>query len=142
MKKNEENNYKVDLEDVMQRYNVPENLRDEIDARVKRINRKSSISKRVLDRRCHSIQSAYAFIRKLDLNQIREFDKLVNKANKILKQHSSISKEFKKINSEIDEFCLKIGAAKRVSPYFGKTFTDYIIPKDALLIVITSFQFN
>lgn len=140
--KNKKTNCKVDLEDVMVRYSVPENLREEISARVKRINRKSTIPRSALERRSRSMQLAYVFIMQLDSTLIEEFTSLANEANKMLKHHSIYSEEYGKINKKINEFCIKTGVAKKICSSSKSYYIDYSIPIDALLAVITGFQFN
>ncbi len=69
---------KLDCKDIMQRFNVPAELEDEIKKRIKRIERIGTISKAVLNKRSLAMQKMYMRLKDLSEAQVSELQKIVN----------------------------------------------------------------
>lgn len=121
--------YKVELSDIMQRYSVSEDLKDEIQKRVNRINRSKSIPRSVLDRRSSDLQNAYIKVKELDTKTIKRLEKAFDNLKQVRKE-VSIKWESGKLNK----------AESKVEYALNKAKLHYC-SYEALMAVILGYKF-
>lgn len=96
---------KLDYKDIMRRFNVPDELEDEIKKRIRRIERKGTIPKAILNRRGLAMQKMYIRLKEMSEAQIAELREIVidiNESRRIVGSYQRESEQKRLIDKLFD----------------------------------------
>jgi len=135
--------YKVTFDDLKKRYEFPDDIDQEIQKRVKKVNRTDYIPRRCLERRSLDFQAAYAEIMKYEKPIRVELQRIATERHENKKLYGLNSKEYKKLDKQFDNYCSKIGlASNEYSSYLDRYTNKFYVSVSALVDVLMMYEFN